>query len=101
MKKIKIFKDKQLKEDVTEELNLGIVEAGESKEFTFYAKNDYKADLINLNFSIEHKEVKILEAPKTLQADEVGELKIKWTPSVTLEEGLKTKINIKGAALWK
>jgi len=97
---MKIFSDKDLKSEVTE-LNLGIVEAGESKDFTFYVKNDSNAELKNLNFAIEHKEVTMLEFPKSLIKYASAELKIKWFPSVTLKEGLKAKLLISGLELWE
>lgn len=96
---MKIYKDKNLTEEITD-LDLGILEAGESKVYTYYIKNDSNAELKNLNFSVEHKEVKVIEAPKTLTTQASAELKIEWKASVTLKEGLKTPLKISGIELW-
>ena len=96
---MKLYKDKNCKEEIIE-LNLGIVEAGESKEFIFYVKNDIEANLKELSFLINHKEVKIIKSPTNMEIGEIAELIIKWSPSVTLKEGLKTLIEIKGKELW-
>jgi len=96
---MKLFKDKNLSEEI-EELDLGIVEAGESKKFVFYVLNDSMAYLKNLKFEIEHSEVKILDFPEKLQANKNGELLIEWNPSITLKEGLKAQLKISGTELW-
>jgi hypothetical protein len=96
---MKLYKNKELTEEISI-LDFGILAAGESKTFSFYAKNDSDAELRNLTFSVEHKELSMIEFPKNLLKKESAELKIKWTPSVTLREGLKTKLNISGIELW-
>lgn len=96
---MKIYKNKNLTEEVIE-LNLGIVEAGDSKIFTYYIKNDSDAELTNLNFSVDHKEVKVIEFPNILSKQTSAELKIEWKPSITLKEGLHTKLLISGIELW-
>ena len=96
---MKIFKNKNLTEEVTY-LDLGIVEAGETERFIYYVTNDSVAELKNLTFAIEHREVKIIEAPKELAPKAIAELVIEWHPAVTLKEGLKARLNINGIELW-
>lgn len=96
---MKLYKNKELTEEITI-LDLGILEAGESKLFNFYVKNDSEAELKNLIFSVENKEVTIVESPKILFKKEFGELKIKWNPSVTLKQGLKAELKIQGIELY-
>jgi hypothetical protein len=96
---MKLYKNKELTEEITV-LDFGILSAGESKIFTFYVKNDSEAELRNLSFSVEHKELSMVESPKSLLKKEEAELKIKWSPSVTLREGLRSKLNISGVELW-
>lgn len=96
---MKIFSNKELTQEITG-LDLGIVEAGEIKEFTFYILNDSSAYLKELDFNVEHQEVKIISAPKELPAQSNDKLIIKWSPSVTLKEGLKAQLRIKGKELW-
>jgi hypothetical protein len=96
---MKIYKDKQLQVEV-QELDLGILEAGESKIYTFYVYNDTEAELTVLAFAVPHKEVAIIEAPKNMLKLSSAELTIKWSPSITLREGLKTSLQISGTELW-
>jgi len=97
---MKIYKDKNLTEEVTLDLDFGIVLAGEVKQFQFWVLNDLNAYLKDLKFEVEHEEVKVLEAPKELEAHAVSELIFEWSPSVTLKEGLKAKLNVTGIELW-
>jgi hypothetical protein len=96
---MRIYKDSQLKEEI-KELDFGILEAGESKEYTFYVKNDTDAEVKKLNFSVENKEVSIVKSPEILPKKESAELKIKWSPSITLRQGLKAELKITGIELY-
>ena len=96
---MKLYKNKELTEEITI-LDLGIVEAGEVKEYTFYIKNDTDAEVKKLNFSVENKEVSIVKSPEILPKKESAELKIKWSPSITLKQGLKAELKITGIELY-
>lgn len=96
---MKLFKDKELKQEV-ETLDLGIVEAGETVSYTFYVYNDTQAEMNTLIFKIEHPEVKIIKTPKEIISKATTELVIEWSPSVTLKQGLKARLNISGIELW-
>lgn len=96
---MKIFRDKEQSTEVSM-LELGIVEAGEFEEYTFWIYNDSNAFLKNLKCVVEHEEVKMLECPRELPAFGVGEVRIRWSPLVTLKEGLKTKLKIRAKELW-
>lgn len=89
---LKIYLDKELNDQI-EDFDLGIVPAGETETFTFWIYNDGTWLLDNLEFNLDHEEVEILESPKTLKGYDSGKLVLKWSPSVTLEEPLRTKIN--------
>lgn len=93
---MQIFRDRQLTEEIGLTLDLGRVDAGETKRFTFWLKNDSKSLLENLAFEVDHPEVAIIKAPKNMTYSAVEELIIEWSPSVTLEEGLKTNIKVTG-----
>jgi hypothetical protein len=97
---MKIYKDKNLTQELVEILDFGILEAGNTKQFTFYILNDTNAHLKELEFTIEHKELKILEYPQDLTAQTVGKLIIEWNPSITLKEGLKANLRVSGKELW-
>jgi len=96
---MKLYKDENLTQE-TNDLDLGIVSAGNSKDFIFYLYNDVKAELTELSFTLTNSEVKVIEAPKILQFGEKGILKIRWTPSITLKQGLKTDLVINGYELY-
>lgn len=98
---MKIYKDKNLTKELEGNIfDLGIVPAGESKEYNFWVLNESPSHLIDLKFIVEHDEVKILKYPKELHSNSVGELVIKWSPSVTLKQGLETKVRVTGKELW-
>lgn len=96
---MRIFRDKELLEEV-KVLDLGIVPAGETERFTFWVSNDSNASLRNLEFVVEHAEVEVSEAPKELSPQAVDELKLVWTPSITLKEGLRAQLKVTGIELW-
>ena len=96
---IRIYKDKDLMEEITV-LDMGIVNAGEVEKFTFWIKNISNAFLRQLEFSIEHSEVEILSAPVQLNAQAVDELVVEWSPTITLKEGLKAQLRVRGEELW-
>ena len=41
-----------------------------------------------------------MESPKELITQTFEKLIIEWSPSITLKEGLKSKLEIKGKELW-
>jgi len=96
---MKIYTDKDLQHEV-QDLNLGVVQAGEKKQFIFYVVNSINASLSNLTFTAEHSEVSIVKAPEKLKIRGKEELIIEWEPSVTLKEGLKTQLHVTGIELW-
>lgn len=97
---MKIFKDPDLKEEV-KILDLGIVPAGESKEFTYYLLNDISALLVELKFQVEHEEVEIIKSPTKMEYLAKSELVLKWSPSVTVKQGLKTSLKVCGKELYR
>jgi len=96
---MKLYKNKNLTEEV-DVLDLGIVEAGETAFFTYYAYNETQAEMKMLLFKVDHPEVKIKTAPIELAPKAIAELIIQWSPSVTLKQGLKARLNISGIELW-
>ena len=98
---MKIYTDKQLTQEIVDNiLDLGILFAGKTKQYKFWVFNDSKAFLQDLEFIANHREVKVIHAPITLDAHMSDELILEWTPSVTLKEGLKTILHVKGIELW-
>ena len=85
---MKLFRDKELTEEISD-INFGIVVAGESKSFTYYLYNEKLGRAVNIKTVIENNEVQVTKAPETLQAKESAEIELTWTPSITLEQGLR------------
>lgn len=96
---MKLYNNASLEKEIVN-LDLGIVTAGDTKEYSFFYKNDSKAELTNIKFEISHKEVKILSFTEGLKQGDVGKLVIAWNPSVTLKEGLKTVLKVQATELW-
>ena len=96
MNNFKIYEDKELKIPVGEELNLGKLKAGTKKKYKFYIYNGSVNPFEELSFSVENKEVKIVEAPDELQEKSNAEIILEWSPSVDVRQGLKTRLKIEG-----
>jgi len=99
---MKVYKDKALTKEITAKtLELGIVPAGESRKFEFYIHNNTKAWIRELQFKVEHAEVRVMDAPTELESAQTGVLVLEWSPSVTLKEGLRAGISVEGIELWR
>lgn len=96
---MKIYKDSSLSSEI-EILDLGIVQAGDSKEYEFSIYNETEAELVDLSFIVDNKEVEILSYPKTLKSKEKGSLKLKYSPSVNIKQGLKASLKFRGAEIF-
>ena len=101
-KEIKYFSDKELKKEVAIDdiFDFGVVPAGEKREFSYYVVNVTENTIFKfMEFKLDHKELKITEAPKELASKEFKPLKLVWAPSITVKEGLKVNISLK-AKQW-
>jgi hypothetical protein len=96
---MKIYKDRDMTFEV-DTLDFGVVPAGDTERKTYWIYNDSNAYYQELEFIVEHIEVEVVDAPKELSAQAVAELIVEWSPSVTLKEGLRTRLRIKGKELW-
>lgn len=96
---IKLFKDKDLEHEIFE-LDLGIVNAGESRKYTVWMQNNSLAHLKEIIIDINHNEVKVTEAPMEMTPHTVEEVTIEWSPSITLKEGLTAQLNITAKEIY-
>ena len=96
---MKIFKAEDLIHPI-QDLDLGILQAGEEKDFEFIVVNDSEAILNKLEFSVDNKEIKIISFPKSLKANERANFFVKWSPSITVKQGLKASVKITGYEIW-
>ena len=92
----KIYTDKELTNEVSEIIDLGKLKAGESKKFTFYGLNASIYPYEELNFDVEHKEVRVISAPTEINEKSSGTIILQWEPSVDIKRGLKTSLKIEG-----
>jgi len=96
---MRIYFNKDLKEEA-KAIDLGIVIAGEKKEYIYYLHNDAEVKLENIKCAIDNMEVKLISFPKELKSKEIGEIKFEWSPSVTVKKGLKAEINVTGEEIY-
>lgn len=83
-----------------ETIDLGMVEAGKSKEYLYILYNDKSVDVIDIKVEISNEEVDVLKFPKELKGKEEGTVKLSWVPSINIKRGLKTLIKISGKELY-
>jgi len=97
---VKFYTDAELTEEVVDmTLKLGVLPAGKVQEYKFWVLNDSKGQLTNLEFIVDHPEVKLIDSPKELLPHANSEFVVEWSPSVDLEEGLNINLRIKGIRL--
>ena len=84
------------------ELDLGIVEVGQSKEYEYTLLNDNGTQVNRIGIDVDrNNELTILECPEYLATGEEGKVKIKWEPNLKIKSGLHVPIRIHGIEIWK
>lgn len=85
------------------ELDLGIVTVGDTKEYVYYLFNNEGKELHNIMIELgnQYSGLKIVEAPKFLNIDQKGTIKLNWTPNLIVNEGLRVSLNIKAGKLLR
>lgn len=100
---MKIFEDNKCKKLLTE-IHLGTVEALKEKEIVIYIQNDSSAILENLEFRFpklpDSEKLEIINAPKTMQANAIESMKIKWKPSLNFKQALNVQLEIIGDEIY-
>ena len=91
-----IFEDKELTKPIEAPIDLGKLKAGEEKEYTYYVFNSSMNPYEELEFSVDHKEVEVLEAPKDMEEKSSDKIVLQWKPSIDVKRGLKTSLKIAG-----
>jgi len=81
-------------------VNLGIVKAGEIKEYSYIFYNESPREVIDIKVEIGDSEVEILDSPETMSPESKAELKIAWSPSLTVKKGLKALIRVTAEELY-
>jgi len=107
---MKLFSDSNYKNEISldEQLDFGVVQAGEIKEISVYILNDEKDDrgkfipIINIKVTLNNAEISILSAPTSLPPEGKAKIDLQWNASLDLRQGLKstkTSIQIAGEGL--
>jgi len=97
---MKIFADKELTKQV-EDLDFGIVLAGDTKKIVFYLHNDSSADVVEIKPTVSNKDVLVLACPSELKQGESNSIEFSWTPEITLKKGLKTALDLNYYELYE
>ena len=91
-----IFEDKGLTKPIESPLDLGKLKAGETKTYEYYVFNSSVHPYEELEFTVDHKEVKVLLSPTELEEKSSGKIVLEWKPSIDIKRGLKTSLKIQG-----
>lgn len=97
---IRIFVDKELTIDTNGIIDLGTIEAGEVRDYLFYVLNESRGTISNLMFEVKHPEVEVVEYPMELTSKSVGELRLRWTSTVQVEQPQQARLEITGKNLY-
>ncbi len=92
----KYFEDKNLTKPIESPIDLGKLKAGEEKEYTYYVFNASVHPYEELEFSVDHKEVTVINSPKEMEEKSSAKIVLIWKPSVDIRRGLKTSLKIEG-----
>lgn len=108
---MKLFRDRDLKDQIFDCFSFGEVLAGETKEVTLWLLNDASpkrtGHLRDLHFKvhcldpetdalIDEEKVEVVDAPKEMIPNAVAPITLSWTPSIVWEQYLKAKLTISG-----
>lgn len=92
----KLFKDKELTDEVSQLIDLGKLKAGENKKFEFYIFNSSIYDYEELNILVNDPEIKVISHPEELSPKASSLLVLEWTPSADIEAPLKARLEVHG-----
>ena len=106
---MKIYKDKDLQEELEEIIDLGIVDAGDVKTFEFWLLNDTPDELTKLTYELRKidretdkvtqeisEEAKVISAPEGLKPHASDSIIIEYAPKVSIATGLRVQLNTIG-----
>jgi hypothetical protein len=92
---IRIYTDSETTKTI-EALDLGRVLLGETKKYTVFIKNtDSEWPVHNIKIENTNPELRF-EAPQTLEANEVKEVAVYWTPKLDSRKPLRTEFKFSG-----
>lgn len=106
---MKVYKDKNLQEELGEIIDLGIVDAGDVKTFEFWLLNDTPDELRRLTYELRKidretnkvtkeisEEARVISAPEVLFSNASDSIIIEYAPEVSIALGLKVSLQVIG-----
>ncbi len=94
MEEIKIYYDADRKKEVGTEIEFEVVEAGQKSKRKLYIFNDLNFK-INVNLTLEGKDIQITKEIKDLIPKEIKEIEFELSPKLTTMKPVKAQLNIK------
>ena len=82
-------------------LDLGTLEAGQSKEYSYVVYNDTFAHVVELEISTTNEEVKVINVPDSLSPQQKATFNIVWKSSIDVKKALETILKIQAKELYK
>ena len=82
-------------------LDLGTLQAGESKTFKYYLFNNTLADVTEIELAVPNPEVIVENYPTDLGPNEKASFELTWTPSIDVKKALQTLIKIKAKETYR
>jgi hypothetical protein len=96
---MKLFNDKECKQEVVD-IDLGLVDAGDVKEYSYYLQNDTLSRLVEIQIALTNRELNVIKAPMELNPYEAGEIVVKWNCAIDIKEGLKSELSITAKEIY-
>ena len=84
-----------------DKIDLGILEAGKTKTYTYTVYNETEAEVIDIKFVLGNKEVTVIKSPQKMYPKGKDEITLQWAPSLSVKKGLKTTIKLTGTELYR
>ena len=92
----KYFEDKDLTNPIESPIDLGKLKAGEEREYIYYVFNASVHPYEELKFSVDSKEVTVIDSPKEMEEKSSAKIVLIWKPSIDIKRGLKTSLKAEG-----
>jgi len=107
---VRIYKDSEMRDEVENKtMDLGIVDVGDTKEFEYWVLNDTKDELKFLKYVLRKidretgivtdeisEEAYVVEAPEEMLPHDSSILIVSYTPEISIDEGLRVQLEIRG-----
>jgi len=99
---MKFYLDKNRNKELTDnKISFGRVEAGSSKEVTFYIDNDSEGVFEEVELVLPSVEgLEIVELPKIVEPFSIEPIVLRWSPSLKFEKPLDVEFKVKTLVVY-